>query len=73
MSGEAGGATLGALETVLADVPHRRWVFTIPKALRGLFARERSLLALLPRCAFAALRRHLRERAGCGPPRRHDD
>jgi len=39
-------------------------VFTIPKALRGLFARERSLLALLPRCAFSALRRNLRERAG---------
>ena len=43
---------------------HRHWVFTIPKALRALFARERSLLALLPRCAFAAVRRHLRERAG---------
>jgi hypothetical protein len=39
-------------------------VFTIPKALRRLFARERPLLALLPRCAFAALRRHLRARAG---------
>ena len=41
-------------------------MFTIPRALRGLFARERSLLALLPRCAFAAVRRHLRERAGKG-------
>jgi hypothetical protein len=55
------------LERVLARVPHRHYVFTIPKALRGLFARERPLLALLPRCAFAAVRRHLRERAGvCG-------
>jgi len=52
------------LEEVLAPVAHRHFVFTIPKALRALFARERSLLALLPRCAFAALRRHLRERAG---------
>ena len=52
------------LDGVLARVPHRHWVFTIPKALRGLFARERSLLALLPRCAFAAVRAHLRERAG---------
>jgi len=48
----------------VAPVAHRHWVFTIPKALRGLFARERPLLALLPRCAFAALRRHLRDRAG---------
>ncbi|MGQ0614768.1 MAG: transposase zinc-binding domain-containing protein [Planctomycetaceae bacterium] len=52
------------LETVLARVPHRHWVFTIPRALRQLFARERSLLALLPRCAFAAVCRGLRERAG---------
>jgi hypothetical protein len=39
-------------------------VFTIPKALRGLFERERRLLGLLPRCAFEAVRRlyqaHLR-------------
>jgi hypothetical protein len=49
---------------VLLPVPHRHFVFTIPEALRALFARERPLLALLPRCAFAAVRRHLRERAG---------
>jgi len=52
------------LEEVLAPVAHRHWVFTIPKALRGLLARERSLLGVLPRCAFAAVRRCLRERAG---------
>ena len=52
------------LEGVLARVPHRHWVFTIPRALRALFARERSLLSLLPRCAFAAVGRHLRERPG---------
>jgi hypothetical protein len=52
------------LEQVLAPVAHRHRVFTIPKALRGLLARERSLLAILPRRAFAAVRRHLRERAG---------
>jgi len=42
---------------ILAPVPHRHLVFTVPKALRGLFERERKLLGLLPRCAFAAARR----------------
>ena len=32
-------------------------VFTVPKALRGLFERERKLLGVLPRCAFGAVRR----------------
>jgi len=41
---------------ILAPVPHRHVVFTIPKALRGLFERERKLLGLLPRCAFRAVR-----------------
>jgi hypothetical protein len=39
------------VESVLEDVPHRHVVFTIPKALRGLFARERRLLGLLSRTA----------------------
>ena len=30
-------------------------MFTIPKAIRGLFERERRLLGLLPRCALEAL------------------
>jgi len=41
---------------ILAPVPHRHIVFTIPKALRGLFERDRKLLGLLPRCAFGAVR-----------------
>ena len=41
---------------ILAPVPHRHMVFTIPKALRGLFEREGKLLGLLPRCAFRAVR-----------------
>ncbi len=41
---------------ILAPVPHRHVVFTIPKALRGLFERDRKLLGLLPRCAFGAVR-----------------
>jgi len=46
---------------ILAPVPHRPMVFTIPKALRGLFERERKLLGLLPRCAFGAVRRLYQE------------
>ncbi len=44
-------------EEVLASVPHRHAIFTIPKALRRLFLRERRLLGLLPRCAAEALTR----------------
>lgn len=44
-------------EKVLATVPHRHIVFTIPKALRGLFRRERKLLGLLSRTAYDAIRR----------------
>jgi hypothetical protein len=32
---------------ILAPVPHRHWTFSIPRVLRGLFERERSLLGLL--------------------------
>ncbi|MCU0728193.1 MAG: transposase zinc-binding domain-containing protein, partial [Planctomycetes bacterium] len=36
-------------EEILAPLAHRHVVFTIPKALRKLFLRERALLDLLPR------------------------
>ena len=36
-------------------------VFTIPKALRGLFQRERRLLGLLTRCAHACVQKMLRQ------------
>jgi transposase len=42
---------------VLAEVPHRHLIFTIPKALRGLFRRERRLLGLLSRTAYDVIRR----------------
>jgi len=42
---------------IAAPVTHRHLVFTVPKALRGLFQRERRLLGLLPRCAYEAVRR----------------
>ena len=44
-------------EEILAPVPHRHAIFTIPKALRRLFLRERRLLGLLPRCAAEAVTR----------------
>ena len=46
-------------EEIVAQVAHRHVVFTIPKALRGLFERERSLLGLLSRTAFETVRRVL--------------
>jgi hypothetical protein len=41
---------------ILAPVPHRHWTFSIPRVLRGLFERERSLLGLLSRTAYEAVR-----------------
>ena len=38
-------------DNVLQNVPHRHWVFTIPRVLRRLFCRDRKLLAQLARCA----------------------
>ena len=42
---------------VVAPVSHRHMVFTVPRALRGLFERERRLLGLLSRCAYESVRR----------------
>ena len=39
-------------EEVLADVPHRQWVFTIPKRLRVYFRYDRSLLGKLCRAGY---------------------
>jgi hypothetical protein len=44
-------------EEILARVPHRHVVLTIPRALRGLFERERRLLGLLARTGYEAIRR----------------
>ena len=37
-------------DEVLAQVPHRQWVFTIPKRLRPYFMHDRKLLAKLSLC-----------------------
>ena len=39
-------------DEVLASVPHRQWVFTIPKRLRVYFRYDRSLLGQLCRAAY---------------------
>jgi len=41
---------------VLAPVPHRQWVFTIPKRLRIFFRYDRSLLGKLCRAAWETVR-----------------
>jgi hypothetical protein len=41
---------------VLKKVPHRHFVFSIPKILRRYFLYDRSLLSELSRCAWEALR-----------------
>jgi hypothetical protein len=51
-------------EKILAPVGHRHVVFTIPKALRGLFERERRLLGLLVRSAYDAVKTCFQEILG---------
>ena len=43
-------------DEVLAPVPHRQWVFTIPKRLRIYFRYDRSLLGKLCRMAWETVR-----------------
>jgi hypothetical protein len=47
------------VEEVLEAVPHRQYVFTIPKRLRIFFMFDRRLLAGLSRCAWRALSAYL--------------
>ena len=35
----------------MENVPHRQWVFTVPKILRKLFHKDRKLLSQMARCA----------------------
>lgn len=43
-------------EHVLAPVPHRQIVFSIPKMLRCYFMHERKLLGKLSKCGYATIR-----------------
>jgi Putative transposase len=55
-------------DEVLAPVPHRQYVFTVPKMLRGYFRKDRRRLGKLSHCADDALktvyRRAMREPKG---------
>jgi len=46
---------------VLKQVPHRQWVFSIPKRLRIYFMFDRSLLAELSQCAWKVLSAYLKQ------------
>jgi hypothetical protein len=47
-------------EDVLAPVPHRQYVFTVPKMLRIYFRKDRRLLGKLSQCATDALKKLFR-------------
>ena len=46
---------------VLKKIPHRHFVFSIPKMLRRYFLYDRSLLSELSRCAWESLKIFLQE------------
>ncbi len=48
------------LTDVLKDVPHRHWVFSIPKRLRIYFLYDRKLLAKLSVCAWNVINAYLK-------------
>jgi ribosomal protein S27E len=54
-------------EEVLRHVPHRQWVFSIPKRLRVYFLFDRKLFTKLSRCAWKILNLYLTQAAP------HDD
>ena len=51
-------------DEILADVPHRQWVFTIPKRIRLYFRFDSKLLGELPRLAAKVISDFYREALG---------
>jgi hypothetical protein len=49
---------------VLAPVPHRHVVFTMPRLLRGIFRKRRELLLDLAQCCAEALGEYMRREIG---------
>jgi len=49
---------------VLAPVPHRHVVLTMPRLLRGIFRRRRALLLDLSQCAAEAVAEYVRRQVG---------
>jgi hypothetical protein len=48
-------------EKILQPVPHRHYAFSIPKVLRGLLERERSLLSLLSQASYQSILKSFQE------------
>jgi hypothetical protein len=48
-------------EKVLEEVPHRQWVFSIPKRIRVFFMYDRKLLAKLSKCVWKVLSEYLKQ------------
>lgn len=48
-------------EEVLKEVPHRQWVFSIPKRIRPFFMYDRKLLSKLSKCAWNVLSTYLKK------------
>jgi hypothetical protein len=46
---------------ILQPVAHRHYTFSIPKALRGLFERERRLLSLVSQTAYESIRKSFQQ------------
>jgi len=62
MPPEARGGIRGWLcMDVLKKIPHRHFIFSIPKILRRYFLYDRKLLADLSRCAWESLKIFLQE------------
>ena len=51
-------------QEVLASVPHRHVVLTMPRLLRGIFRKRRDLLGDLAQCSAEALSEYLRRQLG---------
>lgn len=55
-------------EELLDNVPHRQWVFSIPKRLRPYFMYDRKLLAKLSLCAWRVLSEYLKVSVSADDP-----
>ena len=52
------------MTTKIFDVPHRHWVFTIPKKLQGLIYWDRSLIKIMIDCAVKTINEAIFETTG---------
>ena len=55
-----------AVEEVLAEVPHRHVIFSVPRMVRWAFRRDRRRLAKLAKAAYATVREFLQSAVGDG-------